>query len=362
MTEITNWRFSLRKAIYLALAVLAIYYPIIIYVNIPREHILKASSFLVLPTAFNFIFYVALILATDRVIDWLERITGKRIITEFDFSTLLLSIPFAVLSTFFAHLIITYILAPTENEIKVNSMLAAMTPQQFEMFRRTNTGLTLMTVLGIFYLIINRKSNMRMKDLEVEAEQLTKENALAQYEALKNQVSPHFLFNSLSILSSLLYTNPELSEKFIDQLSKAYRYILEQKDKDSIALKTELDFILSYAFLLKIRFNSKFDLQISITDEEAEQYQIAPLTLQLLVENAVKHNRMSSKNPLQVTILIENSYLVVLNPIRVRNENEKIPSTGIGLSNIKNRYSLLTDQPVQVSSIHGTFIVKIPLL
>jgi two-component system LytT family sensor kinase len=361
MTEITNWRFSLRQAIYLALTVLAIYYPITIYVNIPRERILEASTFLIYPTLFNFIFYVLLILATDRLIDWSEKIAGKKIITEFSFSTLLLSIPFAVLVTFFGHLIITFILRPSEQDIK-NGLMAEMTPQQFETFRRTNNGLTLMTVLGILYLIINRKANIQMKDLEVEAQRLVKEHALAQYEALKNQVSPHFLFNSLSILSSLVRVNPELSEQFIEQLSKAYRYILEQKDKDSISLKTELDFILSYAFLLKIRFAKKFDLKISIKDSDAETYLIAPLTLQLLVENAVKHNRMSSKDPLHVSILIENNYLIVLNPIRTRNENDRAVSTGIGLSNIKNRYALLTSQPVEVSTNHGTFIVKIPLI
>ena len=96
--------------------------------------------------------------------------------------------------------------------------------------------------------------------MEIQTQQLMKENALAQFEALKNQVSPHFLFNSLSILSSLVHVDANLSEKFIDQLSKAYRYILEQKDNDTVTLKTELDFLQSYAFLLKIRFENKFGL------------------------------------------------------------------------------------------------------
>jgi len=201
-----------------------------------------------------------------------------------------------------------------------------------------------------------------MRDMEIQAEQLMKENALAQFEALKNQVSPHFLFNSLSILSSLVHVDANLSEKFIDQLSKAYRYILEQKDNETVSLKTELDFLNSYAFLLKIRFENKFDVKISITDQEAEKYHIAPLTLQLLTENCVKHNRMSQQEPLVITILIGGDYLVVINPVRPRSEGERITSTGIGLANIKNRYQLLTKRPVQIAQEERLFTVKIPLL
>ena len=356
------WRISFRQAIYLALTVLAVYYPITIYVNVPGEYFKQVATLLIRPTIFNFVFYVLLILATDRLIDWFESRFGGKITSEFKFSTFLLSIPFAILATVFVHLMITRILAPSESEIQQNSLIAQMTPQQFETFRRTNNGLTLMTVLAIVHLLINRKANIQMKNMEVEAQQLTKESALAQYEALKNQVSPHFLFNSLSILSSLVHTDPQLSEKFIDRLSRAYRYILEQKDKDTISLKTELDFIASYTFLLKIRFRNKFDVNISIAEDDAEKYRVAPLTLQLLIENAVKHNRMSAKEPLQVTITIENEHLVVLNPTRERKENDKITSTGIGLHNIMNRYSLLTDKPVEVTSVQGIFIVRIPLL
>jgi two-component system LytT family sensor kinase len=179
---------------------------------------------------------------------------------------------------------------------------------------------------------------------------------------LKNQVSPHFLFNSLSILSSLVHVDATLSEKFIDQLSKAYRYILEQKDNETVSLKTELDFLNSYAFLLKIRFEKKFDVKISVTDQEREKYHIAPLTLQLLIENCVKHNRMSETEPLIVTILTSDNYLVVSNPVRPRTASERITSTGIGLSNIKNRYQLITKSPVEIEQGDGLFRVKIPLI
>jgi LytS/YehU family sensor histidine kinase len=153
-----------------------------------------------------------------------------------------------------------------------------------------------------------------------------------------------------------------LSEKFIDQLSKAYRYILEQKDNDTVSLRTELDFLQSYAFLLKIRFENKFDVKVLITDHEVEKYRIAPLTLQLLVENCIKHNSMSEKEPLIVTILIKDDYLVVTNPVRPRSELERSNSTKIGLANIKNRYQLLNKNPVRIEQGEEVFTVKIPLL
>lgn len=227
---------------------------------------------------------------------------------------------------------------------------------------RANYALTFVISISVFYLILNRKSQFRIRQMQVQAEQLMKENAVAQFEALKNQVSPHFLFNSLSILSSLVHVDANLSEKFIDQLSKAYRYILEQKDNDTVSLRTELEFLRSYAFLLKIRFENKFDVKVLISDADAEKYQVAPLTLQLLIENCVKHNRMSEKEPLIVTILANDKYLVVRNPNRPRNEIEKTTSTGIGLANIKNRYQLLSESSVLVEQDEELFTVKIPLV
>jgi two-component system LytT family sensor kinase len=227
---------------------------------------------------------------------------------------------------------------------------------------KMNYALTFVISISIFYLMLNRKSYVRMRQMEIQTEQLKKENALAQYEALRNQVSPHFLFNSLSILSSLVHVDADLSEKFIDQLSKAYRYILEQKDNETVLLRTELDFLNSYAFLLKIRFENKFDVTVLITDDVAERYAIAPFTLQLLIENSVKHNRMSQKEPLIVSVSIAENHLVVSNPVRPRIETERILSTGMGLSNIKNRYQILTKEPVYIEHDEHVFTVKVPLL
>lgn len=185
-------------------------------------------------------------------------------------------------------------------------------------------------------------------------------NMQQQMDVLKQQVNPHFLFNSLSILSSVVHVDANLSEKFIAQLSKSYRYILEQKDNDLVSLKTEIEFIQSYAFLLGIRFREKFEVQIDVPEATQQRYKIAPLTLQLLVENAVKHTRMSSKEPLSVHIYTQDETLIVENGLKPRLQPEV--STGVGLKNITARYSLLTERPVWYGPEQDAFVVKIPLL
>jgi len=194
----------------------------------------------------------------------------------------------------------------------------------------------------------------------VKAEQLEKQQLLNEIALLKIQVNPHFLFNSLSILSSLVRVNPDLAEQFIDQLSRSYRYILEQKEQSLVSLRTELEFIQSYVFLLKIRFENKFDLDIQLDDAVLDRFTIPPLTLQLLIENAVKHNRMSAAEPLRIVVSVVDDMLVVHNRLQPRPSPAE--STGIGLQNIQNRYALLTDKPVRAGEENGEFVVKLPLL
>ncbi|GAA4452358.1 histidine kinase [Nibrella saemangeumensis] len=200
----------------------------------------------------------------------------------------------------------------------------------------------------------------QMQQTQNEAIRIQKEFAQTRLQALKNQVNPHFLFNSLSVLTSLVHIDADLSEQFIEQLSKAYRYILEQKDKEVVTLRTELDFVRSYIFLLKIRFENKFDVRFNIPADQMNTY-LPPLTLQLLVENAVKHNQMSVDRPLIINIQAEpDQYLVVSNTMRARTQDEK--STGIGLPNIQSRYSYLTNLPISAGAVGDEYIVRIPLL
>lgn len=226
--------------------------------------------------------------------------------------------------------------------------------------KRMNNGVTVLTLLAAYYLTANQRSSQQMQVLRLQAEQLQKEAAQAQFAALRNQVNPHFLFNSLSILSSLVEVDAKLSVQFINRLSKAYRYILEQRDAERVPLRTELDFIESYTFLLSIRFDERLQVRINVPNADRDRYQIAPLTLQLLVENAVKHNQMSDEDPLFVRIDREGDYLRVVNPLQPRPQPED--STGVGLTNIINRYRLLSKQPVWIGEVDNEFFVKIPLL
>jgi LytS/YehU family sensor histidine kinase len=130
---------------------------------------------------------------------------------------------------------------------------------------------------------------------------LQKENLQSQFEVLRQQVNPHFLFNSLNVLTSLIKLEPDLAEQFTEHLSKVYRYVLENKDNDLVSLQTELDFLDAYIFLLNIRFMDKIVVKVDIAEHKRE-LQILPLALQLLIENAIKHNSMSKKNPLKIEI------------------------------------------------------------
>jgi two-component system LytT family sensor kinase len=315
------------------------------------------------------------------VIDWIQQRTfarfGNDFLVEFKLpaqvTTLLIASAMALVFNEGFHTLQRSLNGFLESKFSVYQQVPAwsraadgrpFTPQQRQTYReqrrRMNNGLTVMAMLSAFYLAASRRAYRRLEDVQVRAERLEKENVQAQFAALKSQVNPHFLFNSLSILSSLVYADAELSEKFIDQLSRAYRYILEQKDNERVLLKTELEFIQAYRFLLNIRFENKFDVLLNVPEEDQKRYSIAPLTLQLLVENAVKHNRMSAKEPLRVHIDLEGECLVVRNNRQLRPQSEA--STGVGLQNIINRYALLTDRPVWIGESDGGFIVKIPLL
>ncbi len=180
----------------------------------------------------------------------------------------------------------------------------------------------------------------------------------AKFESLKNQLDPHFLFNSLNVLTSLIEENPKLAEKFTTKLSKIYRYVLQQKNSDLIPLKDELDFAKNYMDLLTIRFENSIDYEIeNITDNS---FKIVPLALQLLLENAIKHNNISEKNKLQIRIFIQDDYLIIKNNKNLKNSLEK--STKVGLQNIINRYKLLSKKEVFIDNNSKTFTVKIPLL
>lgn len=189
---------------------------------------------------------------------------------------------------------------------------------------------------------------------------LQKENLQSQYDVLKQQVNPHFLFNSLNVLTSLIKLEPDLAEKFSEELSKVYRYVLENKDYELVDLNTELNFLDAYIFLLNIRFVGKLHVNLNIQDENRND-KIIPLAMQLLIENAIKHNAMSKFNPLKIDIFIDkNNQLNIINNLQER--PSYVVSTGVGLVNIVNRYQLLNLAPPSFEKTESQFIAKIQLV
>lgn len=195
------------------------------------------------------------------------------------------------------------------------------------------------------------------KDAAKNAEMLQKENAVANYESLKSQLNPHFLFNSLNALTNLVYEDPDKAAKFIKQLSEVYRYVLDTRNRERVDLQEELQFIDSYLFLQKIRFgdNLKTNIQISRSGK------IAPLALQLLIENAIKHNVVSSEEPLTITISDDDDFIMVGNNLQKKKTIGE-PSPGMGLENICKRYEFLSQRKVEIAETAETFTVKLPNL
>ena len=219
--------------------------------------------------------------------------------------------------------------------------------------------------LLMFYLLLYSvnefyQSNLKRKEGQLRSEQLAKENLLAQYQSLKAHIEPHFLFNSLSVLSSLLHTDTVLASEFIDKLSKTLRYVIEKSDKVLVPLGTELEVVNDYYFLLKTRYQDTIQLHCTIDSSFYNEYFVPPTSVQTLIENAVKHNKQSDKHPLIIEILWNTNSLIIKNKLFKRTRSAD--SLGTGLTNLSRRFELITDQKVLISETKDVFQVELPLL
>ncbi|MCG8698575.1 MAG: histidine kinase [Bacteroidales bacterium] len=199
----------------------------------------------------------------------------------------------------------------------------------------------------------------KWKESLVETEKLQKENILSQFDMLKHQVNPHFLFNSLNVLSSLVHKDADKAEEFIDEFSKVYRYILELNRNTTVKLKEEVDILRSYILLQKFRFNMGLEVSISLPAQLLNT-SIPPLSLQMIVENAVKHNIISDDKPLQITIEANEKCIVIKNNLQLRNEN--VNSTGVGLRNITERYKLIANETPNFYIESDFYYAELPIL
>lgn len=233
----------------------------------------------------------------------------------------------------------------------ITDFLANETPSNYI----ESSIITFIVLLGVHALHFYKAYN----ENKVKEQKIIAGTANAKFESLKNQIDPHFLFNSLNVLSSLIEENPENAQRFTTSLSKIYRYVLEQKDKELVTVEEELSFAKTYMNLLKMRFENSlfYELPTAFHNPEAK---VVPLSLQLLLENTVKHNVVSEQRPLHIRIEIEGDYLVIQNDYQKKEVLQE--RQGVGLQNIINRYGIITKRKVLIAQNEQTFTVKIPIL
>lgn len=195
--------------------------------------------------------------------------------------------------------------------------------------------------------------------LQVEAAELQKEKSLMQYHHLKNQVNPHFLFNAFTSLDGLIQTNQALASDYVRHLSKVYRYVLEHKENEVVTVSTEMDFIQHYISLLNIRFGEAIKVEMSVSGQ-AKEKGIVMVTLQMLIDNAIKHNTVHLKTPLTINVWDQNGSLFVQNNKQLRKQIDH--STKHGLKQLTQLYSYLTESKVLIDDEEKIFAVQIPLL
>lgn len=218
-----------------------------------------------------------------------------------------------------------------------------------EWFRSTIKGLTFGAVIFITLLW---QTSLRRE------QKLREENLIFQNETLKNQVNPHFLFNSLNTISSLIQSQPEAAESFVSHLSSIYRYILENGQKNKVPLKLELGFVNDYFNLHRIRDDEKIVLAVNVSNPE--EFSLLPVSLQILLENAIKHNSATRENQLKISIYLEDTYIVVKN--NLQRKATQLQSTGTGLRNLSERIRLITGRELIVEETEDYFTVKLPLM
>lgn len=252
-------------------------------------------------------------------------------------------------------LLIANILSDVMFQIKNRFSLQGLSHGSKNLYFLRDVFVTVVVIVSVLIIkVVYQNQHHRL-----EIQQLKIENLSRQFESLKGQLSPHFLFNSLTALKTLVADSPAVAEQYISHLSSVLRYTLHAGENKLVALSDEMQFVQSYFFLVKLRYNQNLTLKTEIS-EDLFQQKIPPLALQILVENAIRHNEISKKNPLEISISASESSILVSNNI-----NPKItpdPGTGIGLANLANQYKLLGTNEISVRINSEQFTVEIPLL
>ncbi|MFH7017669.1 histidine kinase [Flavobacterium sp. FlaQc-47] len=280
----------------------------------------------------------------DRKWDWLEN-TNLRVYY---------GILFTVLYTVPAVLGINYIIFVVVQNIPLDNFFSDRMIWKHFFYIILSLGVSIFLQARSFMVKWKQASKF-----EITQQKIIAGTANAKFESLKNQIDPHFLFNSLNVLSSLIEENPDNAQRFTTSLSKIYRYVLEQKDKELVSVEDELAFAKTYMNLLKMRFENSLFYELPTTNINPDA-KVVPLSLQLLLENTVKHNVVSEQKPLHIRIFVDGDYLAIQNDFQKKEVLQD--RQGVGLQNIVNRYGIITDRKVVIEQNEKNFTVKIPIL
>ncbi|RTZ07341.1 histidine kinase [Flavobacterium sp. GSP6] len=328
---------------------------ILLLVNIALGHKYVFNSNLAVTFLYTLFYTLTIGYANKLVFVYLDsvfvkdRFSVKRIVVGF-------------FSSFFVSLTVVFLLRIFEDVI--------IEKRTFEVFWKNENPANYIFAIVITFLIILSFHVFyfykALQENKVKEQKIIAGTANAKFESLKNQIDPHFLFNSLNVLSSLIEENPDNAQRFTTSLSKIYRYVLEQKDKELISVEEELAFAKTYMNLLKMRFENSLFFELPTQDDwiasslAMTEAKVVPLSLQLLLENTVKHNVVSEQRPLHIRITIDGDYLAVQNDYQKKEVLQD--RQGVGLQNIINRYGIITNRKVLIEQNEKTFTVKIPIL
>ena len=342
---------KLNKNTILAILLLALFVQLIIITYNYVTGFIEVPDFgnyltrLAIGTSFSFVFALILVFLDLQIINGLDKIFPlphkliARIPAEL-FLSVLAGVIIGSLVTIIAGTLMPYEDGLVKNIIN-NSLITSV--------------INIIIITVIEAIVWFKRSQQSL----VRAEKLERENSQIRYETLKSQLNPHFLFNSLNILSSLIKKDSDKAQNFVDEFSSVYRYTLDVIEKPVVELREEIDFAKSFLFLQKIRFDNAVEIEINV-DASKLNCLVPPLALQTLLENAFKHNKASVDNPLKIKIYSDNDSLIVTNDLQPKIKGAD--SKGIGLNNLRKRYELLGEKLPQFSVTEKEYIAKIPLI
>jgi sensor histidine kinase YesM len=323
-------------------------FAIIILIQVLNGYTVKFDQQLKSTFFYSILYTVSLHLANTFLFIFLdeyfanERFSKKRIFVGF-FSSFILSLLIIFLLRIFENVII-------EKQNFIDFIINEKASNYI-----LSTVFTFIVLLIVHFIYLYKW----YQETKVKEQKIIAGTANAKFESLKNQIDPHFLFNSLNVLSSLIEENPENAQRFTTSLSKIYRYVLEQKDKELVTVQEELAFAKTYMNLLIMRFENSitFELPENFDNSDAK---VVPLSLQLLLENTIKHNVVSEKKPLNIKIFVKDNYLVVENNLQKKEVLQE--RQGVGLQNIVSRYAILSERKVLIDENKEAFVVYLPIL